>query len=291
MRTLGKKLLLGIYILITAANVACSSSGGGDSSGTTTTSSLSLSPSAPVVAPGGSIVLTPIGGVGPYTFTLMTTIGGSLSTSSGTFTIFTAGSTSGTLQIAVTSSNNLTAIFVITVSGSSGTLTVSPLNGTVAVNGALPFTVSGGTAPYTYTVLTAGGGYFQSNIYYAPGTAKTVTVQISDSASHSVQTNITVGSGSGGTCSGNYSLNLSGYPGTMIILQSGNNINGSMTIDGGTANISGTCVNGTVNFTNSYSGSAYTGYYYANPSNANQTIMSGTFQYNGSTFSWFAQSY
>lgn len=292
MRTLGKKLLLGIYILITTANVACSSSGGGgDTSGTTTQSAITISPSPANVPVSTSQVIVPFGGVAPYTFTLISTIGGSLSTSSGSFTTFTAGSTAGTVQLSVQSSNGLSGIFVITVTGGSSTLSVSPLNGTVAVNGALPFTVSGGTAPYTYTVLTSGGGYFQSNTYYAPGTAMTVTVRISDSANRTVQTNITVGSGSTGSCAGNYSLNLSGYPGTMTILQSGNNINGSMTIDGGTSNISGTCANGTINFTNTYSGSPYTGFYQVNPSNAAQTIMSGTFQWNGGTFSWFAQSY
>lgn len=284
-------------VLTIAANVACSNNGGSSNGGAASASAaISITPNPAIVAAGQTLLITPSGGTSPYSYSLLSNIGGTLAQSNGTFTILTAGSSSGTVQLTVVDSAGATGVFLISVSGtSSGSMVISPMAITVAPGGTVNFTASGGVGTYSYLVLTSGGGSFNGSVFTAPSTQMVSTVQVSDSAGHMVQTTVNV-SGSTTTasgCAGNYSLNLAGYPGTLTILQdNAGNIAGSLTITGygSPAAISGTCNGGVITFTDLWSSSAYSGSYFQNASNLNQTVMSGTFNDPNGTFSWFAIS-
>lgn len=302
-----------LAVLLMTANIGCSKdSGSGDSgaSAAAVTNTISMSGVPTTVAPGGTVYLTPTGGSGTYTFNLVNSIGGTLSQPTGASSIYTAPTTGGqTQQISIVDSAGQSVFFPITITGTStgGTISVSPLNGTVVPGGALPFTVSGGTAPYNYSVIS-GGGYFSANTYYAPTTAQTVTVRIGDSAGASVQTNISVtGSGTGtGTvpnCGGTYSLTVSGVTGTLSIVEdTSGSIAGLITLPTydqygnylgpQSAGITGSCsytgAQGVMNFTNSFSHSVYSGTIYMN-ANTNKLAIFGNFvTTDRSSYSWSA---
>lgn len=289
-------LIFSFSVLLVTTACGNSGSGGDDSSGSPSATALTLN-NPSTVAANGTLMITPSGGAGPYTMILLSTIGGSLSTNQGSFTILTAGSTSGTLQIALTDAQGTSATFLITVTGgSSSGLTISPLNPTVAPNGTLAFTATGGTAPYTYAVLTANGGSFTSGVYIAPATEMQVTVIVVDNAGSSQQTTINVSNTpstpttptTSGSCAGSFFFNLSGIAGSLVIQEgTPGNITGTITLGYTTAPIAGTCSNGNISFINQYSGSPYIGTYTVN---GNQIIMSGAYQWSGGTWSWYASS-
>jgi hypothetical protein len=156
------------------------------------------------------------------------------------------------------------------VSG-SGTLVVSPMGGTVALDSTLTFSVSGGTYPYSY-VVTSGTGYFVSNVYYAPDVEETDSVTIYDAQGYTVTTTITVEPSGSLTCLGEYNIVAGGNQGTLGINDedgSGNILNGFMDVSGVDGQItSGSCTqnNGEnqITFTRTWGGSyqVYTGVMY-----------------------------
>lgn len=296
--TISKQLLLIGAITLFATACAKSSDDSGGSSAATA-SVLTISPNPAYVSSGQTVMLSVSGGSGSYTYNLSTSIGGTLSNTSGNSTVFTPGTTSGTVQVNVTDTSGNTGyatVFVTGTGGGTGALTISPLNTTLAASGATTFTVTGGTAPYYFTV-TSGGGYFSaassttgSVVYYAPSTAQTVTVQISDSAGNSTTTSVYVSgtSTTASACGGTFNMNLAGTAATLQVIEDASgNVGGYISISGSYAPISGTCSAGTISFTNLYSGSPYTGSYFVNPS-TNTLVMTGTFSYAGSSYSWFA---
>lgn len=278
-------------LVTTACGGGSSSDASGDDGGGGASSTISLQDAT--VAPNASVNLIPTGGVPPYTFTLQSAIGGTVVNNS-TYATFTAGGTTGSVRITVTDTANASVTATVTVAGAPGALVVSPLTATVAAGGSVNYVVSGGVPPYTYT---ASAGTFVGAKFTAPSSAQTVTVTISDSATHNVTATVTVTGGGGGTppaaasCGGTYQLNLAGYPGTLSIVQSSSGtIAGSIQLTGygGAAAISGTCTaGGSITFTDLYSGSPYSGTYFVNP-NTHKNVMTGTFTQSGSTYSWFA---
>jgi hypothetical protein len=155
-------------------------------------SALSVSPSSATVAYNQSITLQAAGGTAPYTYYLVS--GYTLGSINSTTGVFNAGGTAGSVQIQIMDANNsvVTAdIQVASTSSSSNSATATsvfsiyPISSSLTINGSLAFNASGGTPPYTYMV-SAGGGSFSSNIYYAPAYATTAQITIRDSANTSL---------------------------------------------------------------------------------------------------------
>lgn len=284
-------------------NAGCSSGSSSDPGTATTTSVLSVSPAAPAVAPGGTISFSVSGGVAPYYYSVISPA----SPTGGYFTgnLYTAPATLATNPLAVTveisdSAGNTTEIGIgVTTTGVS-TLAISPTLPTVAPNGQLTFSATGGTPPYSFTVLTANGGAFTGAVYTAPPTAMTnVIVQVTDAASDIAQTSITVAGTTSTTltCEGTFTMIVQNGTATLTIIQDDSgNIAGSISnISGGSTavdSISGTCSitssGGTIQFDNLSTGSQYTGTIFE--SLGGTTLdFSGTYVASGKTYSWSAQ--
>lgn len=221
-------------LIALVALAACSS---GSSSAPATASAaaaaaLVVTPNPGSVAPNGTLSVSPTGGTPPYTFTVLNGIG-TVSPSTGYYTVYTgpasASSTPGEVQITDSAGNTLYYDVTITgssVAGSSTGIAISPTNPTVAVDGTITFSATGGTGTYTFVVLTPNGGSFNSNVYTAPPAAASVVVQVSDSNGDATQTVITVGSGSSTTttsgavsCEGSYAISAGNISGSMSIVE------------------------------------------------------------------------
>lgn len=81
-------------------------------------------------------------------------------------------------------------------SESAGALTLGFSSSTVAENGYLQFTASGGVSPYSYVVESGGGSIDGAGYYTAPSTAGLVEVAVMDSAGNTAYAEITVSNGS-----------------------------------------------------------------------------------------------
>jgi hypothetical protein len=74
------------------------------------------------------------------------------------------------------------------------TLAISPTQGSIAVNGALPFTATGGVPPYTYRVSSGSGTINPvGGTFVAPATPEAAWVSVTDSVGASVAASITIG--------------------------------------------------------------------------------------------------
>jgi hypothetical protein len=147
--------------------------------------------------------------------------------------------------------------------------------------------VLSGGGSFATTTATSG-----SDLYTAPSSGTTATINVYDSANNNVQATVTI-TGSSNGCAGTYNMDLAGTSATMVIgpnSTSGAFVGYISVPSYGTASIQGSCTNGSISFTNLYSGSPYTGTYFANSANPNQIFMSGTFTDQGSTYSWFAST-
>lgn len=176
-----------------ATSTGSPGSTGSSPGSTTATGSLTLTPQNPTVSPGASVTFSTSGGVSPYTYYV--------TSGSGTFNgaVYTAPSTPEIDQVTVTDSSGLMAVTTVTVSTSSGTsssaLQVNPvaylLNLTIAPGASLTFTTSGGTAPYSYSVVS-GNGSFNGDVYTAPATSETDEIQVKDSSGLSTTSSVIV---------------------------------------------------------------------------------------------------
>jgi hypothetical protein len=82
----------------------------------------------------------------------------------------------------VASGSSTTSASTTSTTTTASTLTITPSNTNVALGGTIQFAASGGTLPYIYTSLS-GVGTFSGALYYAPSTAGTYGVQVTDSSS------------------------------------------------------------------------------------------------------------
>jgi hypothetical protein len=174
-----------------------------DMSASSLSTVLTLMPSAYQVAPGSSINITISGGSGVYS--TVNASAGSITQSSANLFVYTAPSTIGlgqTVSITATDSlgsSGMTSVSIANVSSSSVggavTISLSPLNPSVAGNSQTTFTALGGNGNYTWQVV--GGGSLSSTsgtsvVFTAPSTAASVTIYVYDSNGNVTSTSVSV---------------------------------------------------------------------------------------------------
>jgi len=155
----------------------------------------SISPATQTIGTGSSLQLTASGGSAPYMYQV---IGGDGTvTSTG---VFTAPNTiTGLNSLSTVSAQDAlgqvaTASITITPGTNSLPVTFSP--NPASPNQAIALFASGGTPPYTYTVIQ-GGGTLLGTVYNAPSYSETAEIQVTDMSGMSGLVIIAIGGGSG----------------------------------------------------------------------------------------------
>lgn len=180
-RQLGKLLLTGISVLFFLSgcnqpfNLADALGVGSD---------LNLSPSAIQINTGATINFSANGGIAPYTFSLQTSIGGVGEDLTGS--TYTAPDTPGSALIRVTDAegNYRTSTVSVVLPGGSVPLFISPSSISLNAGNSIVFAAAGGSAPYSFSLLTPIGGTGESlgaATYTAPDdTAGVAVVRVTD---------------------------------------------------------------------------------------------------------------
>ena len=180
----------GLYTAPAAAGSATvrvtDSLGATNTSTVTVNAGLAISPVASTVLINGTINFAESGGVAPFTFSLVSGTG-SISATTG---VYTAPAANGSAVIRVTDSlgNMANANLTITT-----TLVLNPPTISLAVNNTTTFSVTGGTGPFTYSVLSGGGAINSATgLYTAPATSGLATVKVTDSLGATATANVTI---------------------------------------------------------------------------------------------------
>jgi hypothetical protein len=133
----------------------------------------------------GTKKLTPLGGVTPYTYTVLTG-GGSVSPAG----IYTAPAESGSAIIQIKDARNNTATSNVVIGES---LIISPLTQNVINGESLNLTATGGIAPYTYSIVSGKGSINpRSGVYVAPVYSGIETVRVEDSVGNRSDATLTI---------------------------------------------------------------------------------------------------
>ncbi|MBC7692707.1 MAG: hypothetical protein H7222_13175, partial [Methylotenera sp.] len=147
--------------------------------------SVSLSPTS--LAVNNSTILTPAGGVAPYSYSVVSG-GGSFSGST-----YTAGASVPVGGAAVVRVSDSTGVVVNSNVPVSASLSLSPASVNLAVTNAQTFVPSGGIAPYTFAVVVGNGSVGSSSgVYTAPASPTVATVRVIDSLGNTAQSIVTV---------------------------------------------------------------------------------------------------
>jgi len=153
----------------------------------TVVNSVSVSPSTVTLGfSDTSQTFTGSGGTAPYTYSISSG-GGSVNSSTGAFT---APSSAQTVTVLVTDSTGLTGTATATiVQGPS----ISPSTVSVGLSENYTFTVSGGTAPYTYSVASGTGSIGAgTGVYTAPAITESSTIRVTDNNGLTSDSSVTV---------------------------------------------------------------------------------------------------
>ena len=150
---------------------------------------LSVSPVTAYVVIDSDLSLTAVGGVSPYTYSIVTG-GGVIDTVTG---IYTAPATTGSATLRTTDSATPTAATVDTTVTIYNALTLSPTSLTMAVNGTTTFMASGGVGARTFSIYSGSGTINSSTgAYIAPAVAGTDLVHVTDTIGNVVEATVTV---------------------------------------------------------------------------------------------------
>lgn len=163
-----------------------------DSIGTVATANVviytnpTISPSAPTLAILNTRLFSASGGLGPYTYSVVSG-GGSIGASTG---VYSAPASSGTATVRVTDSVGGTSNANITINAA---LQISPTTPTMAINSTLQFSVAGGVPPISYSVVSGGGTISSSTgLYSSTATPGSVSVRAIDSVGNISLASLTV---------------------------------------------------------------------------------------------------
>ena len=170
-----------------SATVRVTDSLGNVSNSTVTiNAALSISPTTQTVLISSVNTFTGSGGVSPYTYSIPSG-GGSINSSTGAYTA-PASNGSATIQVTDSLGNTATAAVTITT-----TLGISPSSVTLAVNNTRTFAATGGTSPFTFSILSGGGTINSSSgLYTAPATSGSATVRVTDSLGATANATVTI---------------------------------------------------------------------------------------------------
>lgn len=147
---------------------------------------LAISPAAVTLQPSDTQTFSATGGVGSYTYAVVSG-GGSINASTGAFT---APASAGTVIVKVTDSIGNISNATVTVQLG---LSISPVTFTLAVDNNKTFLANGGTAPYTFSVLSGGGSINSSTgAYTAPSTPGSAVVRVTDNVGATADSNVTI---------------------------------------------------------------------------------------------------
>jgi hypothetical protein len=192
------KLMMAMSLL--SLSVACSpgfeaapQASGGAGAAAAAATVLALSAGTSSVAPNQTMQFSVTGGVAPYIFKITSGVG---DIDSGTG-LFLASATEGTVQVTVTDAAGAKASATVSVTASvavdpGAVLVTSWSPSSVQPSDHVTLSVTGGTAPYTYTLIQ-GNGTLTGAQYAAPATAEAVTINVTDSSSNSARIAFSVG--------------------------------------------------------------------------------------------------
>ena len=186
-----------------------------DANSSSSTNKFAIVPSNVNIMVDGQQSFAITGGTTPYTWSLSPADCGGFDTATKTFTASSVGGISCTL--AIRDANNKTVRSTISIAENALSATFSPNPATVTTN--IQILSSGGTPPYTYT-LVSGGGQLVSSVYKTPDSAETAVVRVSDTNGKTYDVTILVAGG--GSNSG------TGGAGTQRVFRSANGRTGDV---------------------------------------------------------------
>jgi hypothetical protein len=176
---------------------------------------LSILPAEVIVAPDGTVSFSATGGTPPYTFSIVSGTG-TINAATGEFT---APSSPEITTVMVTDSGGDSSTATVTVT-IPGALAIAPSSVNVVVSGTLTFVATGGTPPYTFSIIASGSGTPTINSvtgFYTAGSSTGIdTVQVEDAVLDTVTATVTVVPGPDYTVSA-ATMPTSGIPGAAFV--------------------------------------------------------------------------
>ncbi len=147
---------------------------------------LQISPSTLTLQVNDTHSFTASGGVGAYTYSIVSG-GGSIHATSG---LYTAGASAGSVTVRVSDTLGNQSDAMVTVQNILG---ISPTSYTLAVTNVHTFNASGGQTPYTFSVLSGGGSINPSTGQYtAPASSGAAVVRVTDGLGATADANVTI---------------------------------------------------------------------------------------------------
>jgi len=141
---------------------------------------VNLVPEIITIGIGTNLQLNISGGIAPYVIDLNPGLGSDDHPGDGTLTFDYTSIAAGLETIRVTDNLGLFAEAYVTVSANND-LMISPAIAEVLTDGSIFFSASGGTSPYSFSVIGVGGINAGTGQYTAPSSSGTATVQVTDS--------------------------------------------------------------------------------------------------------------